>query len=85
MNDTFIAYIRELLAYEERNQVFNLTSYQFREFETAVMDALENAKPRKPNGFNNECWGCGCFLNADIVPLYCPTCGQAIDWNEGDE
>jgi hypothetical protein len=82
MNDTFINRVQELLDYENRNKVFCLTSRQFREFETAVMDALEKAKPRKPVGFNNECWDCGNYLDAGVVPLYCPSCGQAIDWNE---
>ncbi len=54
------------------NQAFNI-----------AIEALEKQAPKKPNGFNSECWDCGEFLlSSQDQPSYCPSCGQKIDWSE---
>lgn len=45
-----------------------------------IIGAIEKQEPRKPNGFNSECWGCGNHLL--WTEKYCSDCGQAIDWED---
>ena len=50
-----------------------------------AVQALENQIPKKPTGWNNECWGCGWIVGGcEIMPNYCPNCGQAIKWEVGE-
>lgn len=71
---------------------YQLTSDDFEWLETAKQ-SLEKQKPKKPiitiDGFFNgqpiyDTWGCpncGKVYETDFEDYeYCPTCGQALDW-----
>lgn len=47
----------------------------------SLEELVDLATPKKPTGWNNECWGCGEQLNTyEEPPKYCPNCGQKVDW-----
>ena len=55
-----------------------------------VISALEKQIPKKPLGIENdnrygcvlECFECKTILSgSEERPLYCPECGQKIDWS----
>ena len=87
MNDTYINYIDQLLDLAERNDIFCLTSRAFNEFAVEVRETIAKGKPMKLGRewlpFDLSCAGCGNMLGEwEERPNYCPSCGQAIDWDE---
>lgn len=53
--------------------------------------AMEKQIPKKPSGTltisgisRYKSGNCGCGTAIAIVYKYCPNCGQAIDWSEGE-
>lgn len=83
MNKEYIDNVME--AIENMNEIghYAMTSYDYRAFTNTVESALNLQILKKPDGFNNECWGCGEFLSAFYDhPNYCPNCGQKIDWSD---
>ena len=86
MNREYIDYIDYLIDIAQRNDVFYLTSREFNEFSSEVLEVLEKQMPRKPitertrYGMLYDCSVCECGLEPHNN--YCPQCGQAIDWSE---
>lgn len=55
-----------------------------------ITAALKKKIPKKPNYEHCTemyacCPSCGLFLSRKAKHLYCPECGQGIDWEEGAE
>lgn len=53
--------------------------------------AMEKQIPKKPSGTltisgisRYKSGNCGCGTAIAMVYKYCPNCGQAIDWSEGE-
>ena len=83
MNKEYIDNATE--AIENMNAIghYSMTSYDYKVFVNTIESALNLQLPKKPEGFNDGCWGCGEFLSAFYDHAnYCPNCGQAIDWTE---
>ena len=46
-----------------------------------LQELVDLATPKKPVGWNDQCWYCGEHLNIyEEPPNYCPNCGQKVDW-----
>ena len=47
----------------------------------SLEELVDLATPKKPTGWNHECFVCGEQLNIyEEPPKYCPNCGQKVDW-----
>lgn len=82
--------------YTEAKYLFhhnNLTFEQEKMMSKTIDEALEKQIPKKAkykivgNGWND--WAEGkcpvCGVDTKNTPIYCPYCGQAIDWGDTDE
>ncbi len=86
MREEYLDAISEL---EEALSPFHLesdgewTNYEFNTSTIRVaIEALEKQVPKKPCGWDNECFDCTQHLDEYEHPNYCPNCGQKIDWSE---
>ena len=55
-----------------------------KELLSMIVDALETKIPKKPY-WEYGGWHCkSCGLNVFSDEYFCPVCGQAIDWRDGE-
>jgi len=79
--------VLELLEFAKRNDMFYLTTREFREFEMEVEYACEKEIAKSydiggnTSGVRYYCPECG--VKIDIFDNCCFNCGQRIDWSVG--
>lgn len=83
MNRDYIDYIDYLIDIAQRNDVFYLTSKEFHEFSTKVLESLEKQIPMKPTPYIKTIGICkSCEDSVHRLDNYCPNCGQKLEWSE---